>query len=213
MINIINLLSDGCQMSLKDKYGKEMIYIVPLNLLKNLENVFTPCYKMPNLYYNVEMMGRYVFRYDAAENNSLQQVVPSIVLQNNNGAFLVDKNEDKLSLIKTSYINKKDGEYDMIYNRVKRYLDDINIEQLDSIIFTGYLRDVLSINNDHLGLLFIVKVKDIHNIANNQFWASYDDLIDNFTKFNSWDRSIIDYMFLNQKELSFNNSKFKTKKG
>lgn len=76
------------------------------------------------------------------------------------------------------------------------------LSELNPLIFKGYVRDMNSNINDHLGIVFLLKItsKDKAIYNNKQItshWLTKKDLIDKYGRLESWSKYIVDYMVEN----------------
>lgn len=203
----------------EEKYGDEMVYIVPFNLAKSLGDNFTPNFINKDFYNSVELLGRYVYRSDAEGDFSMQQIIPYVLVkrESDNKYFVTkrlsgeERLEGTLSIGIGGHIDIEDGYGNMIINGLEREVDEeVFIKKKKSLKFLGYMRDMSSSTNDHIGFIFLLNVKDCKIKETDKlkgYWLNYDELEEKYPKFEGWGRYMIDYMFLNQKEKSFDDDK------
>lgn len=202
---------------LKKKYGEEKVFIVPIDSIAHIEDKFSKEKHNTNIWGKFDSIGKYVYRYDAEGQAAMQQVIPYIVICNEDeGKYYVGKRlggeqrlVDKLSLGFGGHINECDGYAQNILKALTRELE----EELDfgpssfltSAQFCGYMRDITSTTNDHVGLVFILKakegtirIKETDNIEG--MWMTKQELFDNYSKFEGWACYLIDYLFEQDKK-------------
>lgn len=207
---------------LQARYGDEQVFVVPLADTLHVGDKFTEKENDLLSLRQWDAKGKYVLRSDAEHNPALQQLIPYVIILDVTGTkFYVSKRilgDDRLrgtlSLGFGGHVNPVDGSNDVILTALERELDEeVFIKRLKAPVnLLGYVRDLESSTKDHLGFVFTVKaryVKVKEDTILEGFWMSLQDLIDNYHKFESWARHIIDHLFItrqrNLPEVRLNN--------
>jgi predicted NUDIX family phosphoesterase len=78
--------------------------------------------------------------------------------------------------------------------------EELDIEPLTRATYMGTIRDITSSTNDHFGLVFNVKaqeglvtIKETDKLVGE--WMTYQELFDNYSKFENWSKYIIDHFY------------------
>lgn len=197
-------------MKTNNLYGSEEVFIVPFHNLQHIEDGFTKLKHDKNIWSKFDKIGKYVYRNDAEGINVLQQIIPYVIIKNTSNQFLAYKrltttNESRLhntySLGFGGHINREDGTRDVLFKAtVRELMEELNISNISSSLrFTGYVRDLGGTTADHLGCVFVfdcnddeVSVKETNLLEGK--WMTKDELINAYSKFESWSKFIIDYM-------------------
>ena len=205
---------------LKEKYGNEMVFVVPFDAIANtIPDGYTQkeFIKSSDMLASLGAKGNFIFRYDAEYNTAFQQLIPyTMVFNNNYSKIYVAKRiagdarlVESYSLGFGGHINTcdlKDVRTTLWLNAAKRELDEeLDIVNPSEPIFNGYIRDLKSETSEHIGLLYSitcddVKVKETDCLVGE--WMAIDEILDKYTKFESWSKMLIDHMFMNNKEYS-----------
>ena len=197
---------------LKDKYQSEQVYVVPSMDLRDVEDKFQPGVAKTNF-----RNGKFVFRYDAEYNNALQQIIPYIlVLNTDNTKVYVTKRiageerlRDSLALGCGGHINPCDAGGDLVINAAYREMnEELNVQKKDDAGFdiVGTVRDLSSATNEHFGIVLKMVATDVsvnETESLEGFWMTKEQLFDNYEKFESWARHIIDYLFEQKNKKEF----------
>ena len=203
------MLSTKAKAELVKKYGDEQVFVVPYNKTKRIPDKFTPAENLKIPTSRWESDGTFVFRYDAEYNATLQQLIPYIVVVNakNDSVYVTERiaGEERLrgslALGCGGHINPVDAG-NIIMNAAMREMNeelDIKLHHDKAPYFTGYIRDMASETNDHLGLVFVavadsVSVKETENLKGQ--WMKLEELIAEYSRFESWARHIIDHLYV-----------------
>lgn len=192
------------------KYGTEQVFVVPYHQAKRIPDKFTPAQNIKVSVKSWEGKGKYILRYDAEYNVSVQQLIPYILVTDmaNSKVYVTkrmageERLKGSLSLGCGGHINPVDAG-DIIINAALREMnEELNVElknEQKPLAFVGYVRDLTSPTNDHLGLVFKVaarkvSVKETDNLAGR--WMDLSELVAKYSNFESWARHIIDYLYL-----------------
>lgn len=195
--------------SLREKYGDEQVYVVPYQSMKNVPDKFTPCNDIASLS-EYDKIGRYILRYDAEENVSFQQLIPHIMIKNQQGKYLVAdriSGDERLTGQKTlgfgGHIDPVDGHVSVILNGMMRELyEEVDIKPISpTYIYKGTMRDLSSSTSDHTGFIFEItvksaKIKETHKLKGQ--WMTVEQLVDHYFQFESWGKMYIDYLYENR---------------
>ena len=199
---------------LKKKYKDEQVFVVPFDKVSNIGDHFTRMDHNNNIWSAFDNIGKYIYRYDAEGEPVFQQIIPYILIQNpNTKKFYTTERIGSDSRLLGSYslgvgghIDIEDGHKDVVLKGLFRELyEEMDIEPIGNAEFIGYVRDLNSKTNDHLGLVFLIKsnnnckIKETDKLKGK--WMSYDQLEANYSKFEDWAKHIIDYMCGNNNQL------------
>lgn len=192
---------------LKRKYGLESVLVVERKSVEKIPDLFY--YGITSKIFN--RADKFVHRYDAEYNESLIQLIPYTMVFNKteNKIFTTkrlggeERLIDEYSLGIGGHVNPKDWSDDTMLTAAERELrEELNITLKERPSRYGTVRDINSSTGDHLGLVYLVhaahiSVKEKDKLSGT--WMSYEDLITNYDKFESWSRHIIDHFFENKK--------------
>lgn len=195
----------------KDKYKDEQVLVVPFKETKNIEDKFTKLNHDKDIWSRFDN-GKYIYRYDAEEEPSFQQIIPYILIRNPlNNSYYVSKRiagDDRLNQ-KLSFwgghINPCDGTKDVLFKALFRELhEELDIEPIGSAKFHGYVRGLTSPTSDHLGCVFLVEttecaVKETDKAKG--LWMTPTQLENDYFEFENWAKHIIDYIVYNNYKL------------
>lgn len=195
---------------LKEKYGDERVLVIPLYAMYGIEDKFTRCNHTKEIWSEFDK-GKYVFRYDAEGESSMQQIIPYVIIHNpENDKYLISKRKEQsgeprlvgqMSMGFGGHINPEDGYKDVILKAMFRELmEELFMTPLSSATFLGYIRDISSSTNDHTGCVFIIESKDasVREIDKLEgCWMSPKELEEAYFKFESWSKFLIDFLVEN----------------
>lgn len=216
------MVTEARKAALVKKYPTEMVYVIPFDSVKKIPDKFTP-YENHDWVKDVQFRwwdtaGKFIFRYDAEENPVFQQIIPYILVCNEEkNKFFVTKRiageerlKGSLALGCGGHINPCDAEEEMIlFNAALRELnEELNVPSViekNDFEVIGTVRSVTSATNDHLGVVMTiaidedqVSVKETDNLEG--VWMDLSELVANYEKFESWARFIIDYLYTENKK-------------
>lgn len=195
------------------KYGNEQVFVVPFSSTKNIPDKFS-IFENNLLDFK---SGRYVHRYCAEGNVSMQQIIPCVVICDEDNNYLITKRlagderiKDKLSITIGGHMNPVDGYgNESVYNCLLREVgeetnlldiyNEVSLLMQERIKTIAYIRDLKSATSDHVGIVYCLKVsKDIKNKLKiketdtlKAQWMTPDELGDNYISFESWGQMII----------------------
>lgn len=205
---------------LKEKYKNEQIFVVPHTLLSGLDsNKFTKAEHTPDIWSKYDTVGRYIFRYDAEGDASLQQIIPYIIVYNpDNKKYMVSVRTsgsgesrlvNQMSIGFGGHINPEDGVKDVIFKALFRELhEELIIDPMSNAKFVGYVRKFVTndvadkdfVHSVHVGMAFVVEAKEAEIRETDKLegeWMTAKELEENYFKFEAWSKLIIDYIITN----------------
>ena len=208
---------------LKEKYKDEKVYVIPANLVLNIQNRFSHVKKYRN-YRNllslIEYKGLFIPRYQAEYNIAMQQIIPYTIVLNDKGQFYISERiggdcrlEKTLSIGFGGHINpidlsniSKENNFSLLNCAADRELNEElsikNIIKPKKVL--GFVRDLSSNTAEHLGVIYIITVKEKVTIKEKDklkgSWMSMEQLINKYYSFESWSRFLIDYLFTRYKD-------------
>jgi len=196
---------------LKKKYKDEQVLVI-----RETETVMVPdgfssviSKQTLNMIYAAQL---FVYRYDAEYNNALVQLIPYVVIKNTqDNMFWIteriageERLQGKLSIGCGGHVNVQDISSNTIMTAAKRELnEELDIKLEDSLKVFGTVRDINSNTKEHLGFVYLataaeVQVKEKDTLRGQ--WMDINALVNNYSKFESWGRMIIDHLFVNYKK-------------
>lgn len=193
---------------LKNKYGNEQVFVISYMLTTDVPDLFTVGNISNKNLHIFEGKGHYVFRCDAEYNNSVQQIIPYIVILSEDlkRIYVSERIAGEERLRKNlsffgGHINPCDSAAgnSLILNAAERELnEEVNLTGRTVLMLIGTVRDIASSTPDHLGFVFSTtakkaEIKEVEGM--NGRWMTFDQVITNYTKFEGWARYIIDYVF------------------
>ena len=196
---------------LKEKYKDEKVFIVPYDKVSAIEDKFNKCTHDNSIWSKYDQIGRYVYRYDAEENYAFVQLIPYIVIFNehNDKVFVAKRIDGESRLINQislgfgGHINEEDGFVEPLFKCAFRELfEEVTGSYTGKFTHIGTVRDAGSELRDHLGIVFTVNALEESVSINEKDtligeWMTMDQLKENYGKFESWARHIIDYFYEN----------------
>lgn len=144
----------------------------------------------------------------AEGNAEVQQLIPYIFIQSDTLKYFVyqinkpNKKEYKntMTLGICDHIKYEDGLKEPLFKATMRcILDNVDLKILRPVELRGYVREMNSNSNDHLGIVF--KISDIPEdsivVNTPEFvgkWMTKKELIEHYGKFENWSKHLIDFM-------------------
>lgn len=195
------------KIALKQKYQEEKVFVVPHHQIA-YQNKFTLETDKNSLekLAKYDDYGAFIYRYEAEYNYVFQQLIPYVVIKNSEDMYYVSerlKGDERLvstySLGFGGHISEEDGPTNCIINGCIRELKEeliIDVSDCD-LSLIGYVRDIASSTAEHIGFVFeltkdSVEINEKNNL--NGFWMTKQDLINQYHKFESWAKYIIDHI-------------------
>lgn len=186
-------------------YGDEEVFVVPFHNLQHIDNGYTWSKHDKNIWTKFDKIGKYVYRDSAEGIYVLQQIIPYIILRNEEGNYLAythlesndNRTSNKMSIGFEKHINPEEaGMNNVLFRGAASVLMDNQLFNNISnpLKFVGYVRDMSEQNADHLGCVFIFDCKEEDLNISDKTWLTKDDLIANYHKFESWSKFIIDHL-------------------
>lgn len=193
--------------ALKEKYGDEKVFVLPVNKVENIPDKFNYSKHDDKIWKKYDNQGLYINRWEAEGDSSFQQIIPYFFVMNENEtkvfvAKRIDGDSrlvDKLSLGFGGHIDSCDGYNQVVLKALTREMwEELNIDPITKAIYMGTMRDMTSSTNDHLGLIFGVKaeegkvsIKETEKLVGE--WMTFQQLYDNYSKFENWSKYLIDF--------------------
>lgn len=193
--------------ALKEKYGDEKVFVLPVNKVENIPDKFNYSKHDDKIWKKYDNQGLYINRWEAEGDSSFQQIIPYFFVMNENEtkvfvAKRIDGDSrlvDKLSLGFGGHIDSCDGYNQVVLKALTREMwEELNIDPITKAVYMGTMRDMTSSTNDHLGLIFGVKaeegkvsIKETEKLVGE--WMTFQQLYDNYSKFENWSKYLIDF--------------------
>ena len=196
---------------LKAKYKNEKVFAVPYDKLHFIGDKFTETKHDSKIWSMFDSLGEFVYRYDAEGAPELQQIIPYILIANENGDKLFTTRRiagetrlvNKLSMACGGHINPCDGSREVLFKAAVRELfEEVNIETNKPFEIIGFVRDVNSSTNDHTGVVIVAKaigdvtVKENENLVGK--WMTIDELVHEYENLEGWSKYVLDYFVTNK---------------
>lgn len=204
------MLDASLKATLVKKYPTEQVFIVPFEQTKRIPDGFTPAQNLKVSLGSWGAKGRFIFRHDAEYNPTVQQLIPYIMVLNQNGSKVYvteriageERLKGNLALGCGGHINPVDSN-DVILDAATREMnEELEVKGAKPFIHYGYIRDMKSETNDHMGIVLITyaksaSVKETESLKG--YWMPLSELIAKYSKFESWAKLIIDHLYTNHK--------------
>lgn len=173
---------------LKQKYGEEKVYVLAKHIFDDLQNGFTPvsyvhdicgipkC--LPNILYNTEAVGHFMYRYEAEGNEDYIQLIPYLLVkEKGKDAYFATKRIggeprllNKLSLGIGGHIEECDLKEDitpdnmtqrLVVNALKRETEE-EVDMITNMRYRlmGYLKNSNSSTCDHVGVAYVIEASE-----------------------------------------------------
>lgn len=191
---------------LKEKYGQEKVFVVKHSDTTKYNNGFTSEKHSDKIWGKFDSKGHYAYRYDVEGEPVFQQIIPYIVISNEskNRFFVAERiNGDerlngKLTLGFGGHINEDDGNREVVFQgAVRELIEEVRASYTTPLRVIGYVRDMNSSTNDHLGIVITVSanenisVKETENLKGR--WMNLKDLINNYESLENWSKHVVDH--------------------
>lgn len=196
------------------KYGSEQVFVAPYEAVRNIPDKLS--LNVPDWKSLLGKGSRFMLRSDAEYNPAVVQIIPYIlVTDKTHKRYYVTKRiagEERLKgtlalgcgghINPTDINSPKNEGLGLILNGAFRELNeelDVKLIQPE-LLETGTVRDLTSDTSEHLGIVYLaeastVKVKEKEKMSGG--WMDFNALVNNYEKFESWARHIIDFMYEN----------------
>lgn len=194
---------------LKVKYGNESILCVPND---KLEEMYAKCEgkKVDALLKTIAKYGYYDYRYNAELDFDARQVIPYVVLEQDDKYFVTERIQGderlvgKMSIAVGGHVdivdaidsvNTIDGAENAIIRCIMRELDEETTVDLtkgfEADYYTTFVDDRNDVSKVHVCLLTFVKLKDTNvNVREIEklkgSWMTLDEISKNIEKFENW---------------------------
>lgn len=199
--------------ALKEKYGDEKIFVLPVSKVEGIPDKFTHCKHDDKIWKKYDNQGIYINRWEAEGDSSFQQIIPYFFVTNEDASkvFIAKRIDgdhrlvNKLSLGFGGHIDSCDGFEQVVLKALTREMwEELDIEPLSKATYMGTMRDMTSSTNDHLGLVFGIQAKEGQVFIRETEklvgeWMTMQQLYDNYAKFENWSKYIIDFFCENKK--------------
>ena len=196
---------------LKHKYGDEQVLVVKTSAAVSVSDSFSPVISEQTL----QMFSTatlFIYRYDAEYNTVFTQLIPYVVIKNTESNMLwiteriagEERLQGKLSIGCGGHVNVQDISKNTMLTAAMRELnEELSINLSGPLKVFGTVRDFWSDTREHLGLVYLataaeVQVKEKDTLRGQ--WMDIKALVNNYSKFESWGRMIIDHLFVNYKK-------------
>ena len=193
---------------MNNKIYKEKVLVVPYNKLSFIEDRFT---YMDNIdLERFSSLGSFVDRNIVEGHKELQQIIAYILIFNKDmDKLYINKRIDgekrllnKVSIAVGGHINDTDEGLNRIFNGAIRELhEEVELTNAEKFRSIGFIRDINSITNDHLGIVFAVTADDAKIIEKESLkgqWMKINDIANYYSKLENWSKYILDYLISNK---------------
>lgn len=208
------IIDPAMKATLQIKYGAEQVLIVPYSATLMIPDKFSDT-KINKVERMLNSKQRFILRSDAEYNPSFSQLIPYILVMNDDMSKVYvtkriageERLKDTLALGAGGHVNPVDepvtsaGIMAYILGAAKRELNEeleITYAKREPYFkYVGTVRDMGSPTMEHLGIVYVVKAKNAEvkeKAILKGKWMSFVDLVNNYNKFESWARYIIDFM-------------------
>lgn len=202
---------------LREKYGDEQVLVLPYTQCENIPDHYTAV-KNGKFVGKVNRMGRFVLRAEAEGNVSVLQIIPYAVVRDTKGRYFISRRikgderlQGSLSIGFGGHINpidKPDPVNNGMLRELNEELDFSGIKEGYATCLRGTVRDMTSSTPDHIGIVYEVvveeddadklKIRETDTLAGE--WMTTRQLIQNFSRFESWAQLIIAHNTIGRKE-------------
>lgn len=205
------MVDSALKAQLVAKYGTEQVYVLPARAGGHVPDKFSKT----RFREEEAIGGKFVLRSDAEYNVAITQLIPYILVINKAHTKLYvtkriageERLKDSLALGCGGHINPCDFGREFIFNAATREMnEELNIRLAvgTNIETVGTVRDLNSSTREHMGIVMVatagsVSVKEKESLKG--VWMSFKELKQNYSKFESWARHILDYSFVHGNSL------------
>lgn len=196
---------------LKEKYGDEKVFVLPITKIEGMPDKFNHVKNDKDIWTKYDNQGLYINRWEAEGDSNFQQLIPYFFVVNENYTkVFVAKRIDgdsrlvnKLSLGFGGHIDSCDGYNQVVLKALSREMnEELDINPISKAQYLGTIRDITSSTNDHFGLAFSIQaeedkvfIKETDKLIGE--WMSFEQLYDNYSKFENWSKFLIDFFLEN----------------
>lgn len=196
---------------LKEKYGDEKVFVLPITKIEGIPDKFNHVKNDKDIWTKYDNQGLYINRWEAEGDSNFQQLIPYFFVVNENYTkVFVAKRIDgdsrlvnKLSLGFGGHIDSCDGYNQVVLKALSREMnEELDINPISKAQYLGTIRDITSSTNDHFGLAFSIQaeedkvfIKETDKLIGE--WMSFEQLYDNYSKFENWSKFLIDFFLEN----------------
>lgn len=196
---------------LKEKYGDERVFVLPITKIEGIPDKFNHVKNDKDIWTKYDNQGLYINRWEAEGDSNFQQLIPYFFVVNENYTkVFVAKRIDgdsrlvnKLSLGFGGHIDSCDGYNQVVLKALSREMnEELDINPISKAQYLGTIRDITSSTNDHFGLAFSIQaeedkvfIKETDKLIGE--WMSFEQLYDNYSKFENWSKFLIDFFLEN----------------
>lgn len=200
------------QAQLKQKYKNEQVLVIPEQKAVNIPDNF--CYGVTKPVKRLfQTAHTFIYRWMAEYNYAFVQLISYVIVTNKeqDKIFVTQRIAGEERLISSysfsgGHVNPEDFSGDTMKTAAMRELNeelDIKLSEGTTVTPYGTIRDLSSTTRDHLGLVFLAvadkaTVKEKNTLRGE--WMDITALVQNYYKFESWGRFIIDHLFVNSKD-------------
>lgn len=193
---------------LKEKYKDEQVFVVPFSVVAGYKDGFERKPHRPSVWSQFDLAGKYIFRCDAEEQPSFQQIIPYVlIIHPDMDRFYISRRKEaskeerlqgQYSIGFGGHINPCDGSREVLFSSLFRELhEELDIVPIREAKFLGFVRDLTGTTNDHLGCVFVVQASEVSVKETDKYegeWMTYAQLEQHYFKFEGWAKHIIDHL-------------------
>lgn len=144
----------------------------------------------------------------AEQNESIKQIIPYVILHNNNNYFLTQRLKESsekrliglMSLGLGGHINEVDTSDSPLINCIKRELKEevgLNITNPQSLNFLGVINsDKTEVGKFHIGVVYILNVHEQVEVCEKGklqgHWVDEKEIKNNYNKLEDWSKIVYD---------------------
>ena len=195
------------------KYGNEEVYVIPYHNTLHISDGFSRIEKEYNIWTKFDHIGRYIYRDEVEGKPELQQIIPYILIRSVEGKYLVakktntnskNKSNNSISIGFGGHLKPCDGIRQVLFQgAVRELLEEVYLSHYSPMKFLGYVRDMGSKINDHLGCVFLIDNVDSKETSIRETdklvgdWYTKEQLIEHYGKLETWAKHITNYLVEN----------------
>lgn len=180
------------------------VFIVPYDKTMDIDTGFTKQKHSKDIWNKYNNIGNYIDKEIADNSIAMQQIIPYVLLKNEEGKYysasLVTKDKTIISIGFGDNITPADGVLQPLFKgAVRTLLDNVVLEELKPMKYLGTVRDK-AVNSKYVGYVFIIEDVNDVKLVNEKLhgeWLSKQDLIDKYGQLEKWSQHIVNYMIDN----------------